>query len=91
MCPVGKEASFWDTKGREDRIDSGGRSRARSLGTRAVGRAFKGMSWGLPCGPVFHLLCGWSGARVGMCFLGLMAWAQRPSGAVSGMWRTVRR
>lgn len=26
-----------------------------------------------------------------MCFLGLMAWAQRPSGAVSGMWRTVRR
>ena len=47
------------------------------------------MSWRLPCGPVFHLLCGWSGARIGMCFLGLMAWAQRPSGAVSGMWRGV--
>ena len=24
-----------------------------------------------------------------MCFLGLMAWAQRPSGAVSGVWRGV--
>lgn len=24
-----------------------------------------------------------------MCFLGLMAWAQRPSGAMSGVWRGV--